>query len=201
MWDERYSEDGFAYGTEPNSFLAEVAPGLSRGRVLSIAEGEGRNAVFLASLGFEVHSVDQSAVGVDKTRRLAAERGVTVHAEVGDLVDHPIAAGSFDGVVSIFAHMPKPVRVGLHQRLVVALRPGGWLVLEAYTPRQVGRGTGGPPVVDLMMDPDDLRGELAGLELERMEELEREVHEGRYHNGVASVVQVVARKGRGSSTR
>jgi len=194
MWDERYSEDGFAYGIEPNSFLAEIAPGLTRGRVLSIAEGEGRNAVHLASLGFEVHAVDQSAVGVEKTRRLAEQRGVTVRAQVADLADHPIPAGSFDGVVSIFAHMPKPLREAVHARVVAGLRPGGWLVLEAYTPRQVGRGTGGPPVVELTMDPDDLRRELAGLRFERLEELEREVNEGRYHNGLASVVQVVARK-------
>ncbi len=194
MWDQRYAEEGFAYGTEPNGFLAEVAPGLPRGRVLSLAEGEGRNAVFLASLGFEVHAVDQSAVGIEKTRRLAKERGVTVHAEVGDLATYPIAPGSFDGIVSIFAHVPKPLRVSLHDRVVKALRPGGWFVLEAYPPSQVGRGTGGPPVVELTMDPDDLRRELAGLELERLEELEREVVEGKYHTGVARVVQVIARK-------
>ncbi|MEO0600022.1 MAG: class I SAM-dependent methyltransferase [Myxococcota bacterium] len=194
MWDERYAEEGFAYGTEPNSFLAEIAPGLPRGRVLSLAEGEGRNAVFLASLGFEVHSVDQSAVGVDKTRALAAERGVTVHAEVGDLSAFTIPPASFDGIVSIFAHMPKPLRASVHARVVQGLRPDGWFVLEAYPPGQVGRGTGGPPVVELAMDPDDLRKELTGLEFEHFEELDREVVEGRYHTGLARVIQVVARK-------
>ncbi|MEM6930371.1 MAG: class I SAM-dependent methyltransferase [Myxococcota bacterium] len=194
MWDERYAEEGFAYGTEPNSFLAQIAPGLPRGRVLSLAEGEGRNAVFLASLGFEVHSVDQSAVGVDKTRAFAAERGVTVHAEVGDLAEFVIPPASFDGIVSIFAHMPKPLRASVHARAVRGLRPGGWFVLEAYPPGQVGRGTGGPPVVELAMAPDDLRRELAGLELEHFEEIDREVVEGRYHTGMARVIQVVGRK-------
>lgn len=194
MWDERYAEPGFAYGTDPNDFLAEVAPGLPRGRVLSLAEGEGRNAVFLASLGFEVHSIEQSAVGVDKTRALAMERGVTVHAEQGDLATTDLGEGEWDGIVSVFAHVPIPVRAALHRRVVTALKPGGFFVLEAYPPRQVGLGTGGPPVVELAMDPADLRTELAGLTFSHLEERSREVREGRYHTGRAWVVQVIATK-------
>ena len=143
-WDARYAEPGWAFGTEPNDFLREMAPRLPRGRVLCLAEGEGRNAVHLAGLGHEVTAVDLSPVGVAKTLALAAERGVRVHAEVADLAHYAIAPGFWQGVVSIFAHVPGDVRGPLHRAVVAGLAPGGVLVLEAYPPEQADRGTGGP---------------------------------------------------------
>lgn len=194
MWDERYSAEGYVYGTEPNGFLVAKAELLPAGRVLCLAEGEGRNAVWLAEQGFEVTAVDASAVGLHKARALAAERGVritTVHADLAAFVIEP---GSWDGIVSIFCHLPPALRAQVHRRCVAGLRPGGVMLLEAYTPDQVGRGTGGPPSVELMMDAETLRLELTGLEFLELSETEREIHEGVFHNGVGAVVRLVGRK-------
>jgi len=193
-WDERYSQPGFAYGTEPNDFLASVADHLPAGPVLTLGEGEGRNAVFLAGLGHEVIAVDQSEVGLAKTRQRADERGVPVQTVQADLRDYPIEPGAWAGIVSIFCHLPPSIRVPLYAAVVRGLRPGGVFILEAYTPRQLGRGTGGPPSAELLVSLEDLTRELAGLEFLHACELEREVREGAYHTGLACVVQVVARR-------
>lgn len=191
MWDERYSQPGFAYGTQPNEFLAAVAGRIPVGPVLSIGEGEGRNAAFLAGLGHRVVAVDQSEVGLAKAKRLAADRGLTIETVCADLAEYPVVPVAWAGVVSVFCHLPRRVRVPLYAAVVRGLRPGGTLVLEAYTPKQIGRGTGGPQDPDMLLTLADLTEELAGLEFVHARELDREVREGAYHTGVASVVQVI----------
>jgi len=194
-WDSRYAEPGWAFGTAPNDFLREhalhLAPG---GRVLCLAEGEGRNAVWLAGRGFDVTGVDQSSVGLVKAQGLARERGVRITTIVADLAEFDLGRAAWDGIVSIFAHVPPEVRRALHARIGAALRPGGVLLLEAYTPAQAARGTGGPQRAERFMTLADLRGELTDLAFVHAAELEREVIEGRYHTGRASVVQVIARR-------
>lgn len=195
FWNERFAADGFAYGTEPNDFVRECAPSLpAAGRVACIAEGEGRNAVFLAMHGHDVLAIDISDVGLAKAARLAADRGVNIRTEKADLAQWTPASGSLDAVVSIWAHLPPPVREPLHRRIVDALRPGGVLLLEAYTPAQVALGTGGPRDAALMMTAEALRHELVGLEIVHLAERERDVHEGPWHNGRSAVVQLLARK-------
>ena len=191
MWDQRYSEPDYAYGTEPNDFLRAMVGRLPPGRLLSLGEGEGRNAVWLAGQGFVVTAVDSSAVGLNKARRLAAERGVRIETCHADLAEFPIETEAWDAVVSIFCHLPPALRRQVHRRVVQGLRPGGMLLLEAYTPRQLAFGTGGPPLAEMTMDLIGLRSELAGLELLHAEELEREVREGRYHTGQGAVVQLL----------
>lgn len=195
MWNARYAEPGFAYGTEPNDFVRAHAHHLPRpGRVACIAEGEGRNAVFLAAAGWSVQAIDQSDVGLAKAVRLAAERGTSIDTLCLDLADWAPAPESLDGVVSVWCHLPPPLRRHVHRAVVSALRPGGVLLLEAYTPRQLVHRTGGPPVVDLLYEPGALRDDLEGLQFDRLVELEREVAEGTYHQGTSAVVQVIARK-------
>lgn len=194
MWDVRYAEAELAYGDAPNDFLAAQAGRLpGSGRALALAEGQGRNAVWLATRGLEVTAVDQSAVGLARAEALAATRGVALHTLVADLAHHDLGTGCWDVIVSIWAHMPPAVRRPLHRAVVAALRPGGLFVLEAYTPAQVGRGTGGPPDPSLCMTLAGLREELAGLEVLHGVERERQVHEGRYHQGPSAVVKVLAR--------
>lgn len=194
-WDARYAEAGWAFGTEPNDFLREQAHHLSAGgRVLCLAEGEGRNAVWLAQLGFEVTGVDVASVGLEKAQRLAAEREVTITTEVADLERFAFGVAAWDGIVSIFAHVPPAVRQRVHAQVLSALKPGGVLVLEAYRPQQLERGTGGPPDDERMLDLERLRPELGTLEWLIAREVEREVIEGRYHTGRASTVQLVARR-------
>lgn len=196
MWNQRYSEPGFAYGTEPNDFLAANAERClpANGEVLCLAEGEGRNAVFLARLGFLATGVDSSAVGLEKARALAAQHGVDIQTVVADLEEFELGTARWDGIVSIWCHTPSDLRARLHRSVVAALRPGGVLLLESYTPKQLEYKTGGPPTAELMMTLAAVREELAGLEFLDAEEKLREVHEGKYHDGMSAVLQVVARK-------
>jgi len=194
MWDQRYDTTEYVYGTEPNDFLASNVSELTPGRTLCIAEGEGRNAVFLAEHGHEVVAVDASAVGLEKAGRLASERGVKVTTIVADLAFFDIEPDSWDTVVSIFAHLPLEIRRPLHKKIVQGLRTGGKLVLEAYTPEQIKLGTGGPPVVEMTMSLDALQEELDGLVFKHAVELERTVVEGQFHTGMGAVVQVIAVK-------
>jgi len=195
IWDQRYGTDEFFYGTDPNDFLREhtrlIRPG---GEVLCLAEGEGRNAVYLAGLGFRVTAVDGSPVGISKMERLARSKGVQVAAMLGDLERFTLAPLAWDSIVSIWCHIPQPARARLHGEAVAALRPGGTLILESYHPRQLEFRTGGPPTADLMMTLAVLRQELAGLDLLVAQEIERVVREGKGHHGRSAVVQVVARK-------
>ena len=195
QWNSRFSAAGYAYGTQPNDYLAQRAPQLApASRVLSLGEGEGRNAVFLAALGHRVTAVDASEVGRDKALRLAAERGVALDYVVSDLADYALAPDAWDAVVAIFCHLPPPLRARVHRAAAAGLRKGGLLVLEAYRPAQLAFKTGGPPVAELLYTPELLREDFAGLELERLEEVERDVVEGRLHTGRAAVVQLLARR-------
>jgi SAM-dependent methyltransferase len=195
QWDERYSEPGYAYGTEPNDYLVAMAKDIPQGKVLSLAEGEGRNAIFLAQLGCEVTAVDSSAVGLHKAQELARAKNLDIQTVVMDLNVYDPGTQQWDAVVSIFCHMPPAQRAALHRRVVQSLKPGGVFVLEAYIPRQLEFATGGPGTAELMVPLEALRRELQGLELELAHEIEREVHEGKYHHGRAAVVQILARKG------
>jgi len=193
-WEARYAEPEFAYGTAPNDFVASVAMDIPPGPVLCLAEGQGRNAVHIASCGHCVTAVDRSAAGLRRARELARERGVVIETAAVDLADLAIERGAWAGIVSVFMHVPAPLRAHVYRAAVAGLRPGGVFVLEAYAPRQLEFGTGGPKVRELLVPLEALREELAGLELVIAHEIERDVIEGRYHTGRGAVVQVLARK-------
>lgn len=194
QWESRYAAEHYLYGTDPNDFLAAQVGLLPAGDVLCVAEGEGRNATFLAARGFAVSSVDLTEAGTRKTLALAEARGVRVDAHTADVSEFDLGIDRWDAIVSIFAHMPPPVRADLHRRVVQALRPGGVLLLEAYTPDQIGRGTGGPPVAEMTMSLATLRAELPGLQEVHAVEMVRPVVEGPGHTGDGAVVQYIARK-------
>ncbi|KAF0215941.1 MAG: tellurite resistance protein [Geobacteraceae bacterium] len=194
MWDERYSVEHFVYGKKPNGFLVQVSGLIPQGNVLCLAEGEGRNAVFLASRGHSVVAVDSSALGLAKAERLAEENGVKIETVTADLAEFEIGEEKWDAVVSIFCHVPRALRRDIHRNAVKGLRPGGVFILEAYTPVQLKLKTGGPPSEELMMTLDDLKKELAGLIFLQARELERDIVEGTLHSGKGAVVQIVAQK-------
>lgn len=191
-WNQRYATKDYFYGTEPNDFVADSAARIPPGPVLCLAEGEGRNAVFLARRGHAVTAVDAAETGLAKARALAASRSVSLTTVVADLADYRIENGAWAGIVSIWVHLPPPLRRRVHAQVVAGLRPGGVFVLEAYTPAQLAFGTGGPKDLNLLMTLPALRNELSGLEFDIGRELEREVHEGSGHNGRSAVVQVLA---------
>lgn len=195
FWDERYSGDDLAYGETANDFLVQMADRLpSVGAALDIGAGEGRNALFLAARGLDVLAVDQSAVGMQRAHRRASERGLNLRVQAADLQDFDALPGSFDVVSSIFVHLPAALRASVHKRVITWLKPGGAFVLEAYAPDQIQRGTGGPKDPLLLASLEVILSELAGLRIEHQASLVREVKEGRFHSGTASVVQVLARK-------
>jgi len=194
MWDERYSTDEYVYGTTPNQFLEANVGCLPKGKILSLAEGEGRNAVFLAKKGYLVTAVDASQVGLNKVSKLAEQHGVTVECIHADLADYGLGENTWDGIVSIFCPLPSALRKELYKKIMAGLKPNGTFLLEAYTPDQLKHGTGGGNSVDVMQSKETLRFELAGLEFKHLIELERNVVEGIYHSGIGAVVQAIATK-------
>lgn len=193
-WNQRYSSTNYFYGTEPNDFVADNARLIPPGPVLCLAEGEGRNAVFLAGRGHAVTAVDASEMGLAKAEALAASRNVRLTTVAADLANYRIEADAWAGIVSAWCHLPPALRRVVHAQVVAGLRPGGVFILEAYTPAQLAFGTGGPKDIDLLMTLSALRDELAGLDFDIGRECERDVHEGIGHTGRSAVVQVLARK-------
>jgi len=184
-WDSRFSEPGYAYGEQPNDFLRASCQHLATGDVLSLCEGEGRNAVYLARLGYRVTAVDFSEVGLAKARTLAAKHNVTITTMVVDLADLDLGIARWDLVVSIFAQPPSAIRQRLYRQLQQALRPHGRLVLESKVDvNAIG--------ANRYSGAQILREELAPLTIALAQEQERELNEGHYHVGVQRTVQIVA---------
>lgn len=194
MWDERYGAAEFVYGKEPNDFLREQLSRLPIGKTLCLAEGEGRNGMALARAGHQVTGVDQSSVGLAKFERWAKEEGFAVETVVANLNDYSLGEEKWDCITSIWCHVPPELRARLHPACVRALRPGGYFLLEAYHPDQIGFGTGGPSDPSFMMTAEGLRKELVGLEFLLLEEKHRAVTEGAFHGGMSAVVQVLGKK-------
>lgn len=194
MWDERYNSEEYAYGKNANDFLCENYKAIPKGSVLSLAEGEGRNAVFLAKQGYHVTAVDSSKVGLKKAEKLAKENSVEINLIHADLLDFEIGIDIWDGIISIFCPLPSKVRTIVYQKSVLGLKVGGVFLLEAYTPKQIEYGTGGGNSIDTMTTKESLEEDLTGLRFSKLQELERNVIEGSYHHGLASVVQALAYK-------
>ena len=192
-WDDRYADSDYLFGTAPNDFLKSVAERLPpNSRILCMADGEGRNGVYLATLGHKVTAVDQSRVGLEKAKKLAKQKQVSIETIKADLAEYDLGVESWDCIVSIFFHIPSAVRAHIYPRIITALKPGGILILESYTPEQLNHGTGGPPIAELMLTKDELAQYFSEMNLEHLQELEREVIEGTGHTGLASVVQLLA---------
>ncbi len=198
MWDQRYLGEGFAFGDQPNEFLRTAAARLKPGmRALLPGDGEGRNGVWLAEQGLIVTSVEASGVGVAKARELAARRGVSIDAVQADLEAWSWPEASFDVVASIFVHFFPEARVRMHGRMLRALRPGGLMILEAYTPRQLEHrkaGSSGGPPPEMLFTKELLAADFATTDIIELAEVEIVLAEGKRHNGPASVVRLIARR-------
>ncbi len=194
-WDDRYNIEEYYYGTVANDFLVARVDDLPRGgAVLCLAEGEGRNAVFLAKNGFRVTAVDGSQVGLSKLKKLADQEGVQIETVCSDLADFDFGQDRWDAIVSIWCHLPPSLRDRVHSASVSALKAHGVFLLEAYHPRQLAYKTGGPPSAELMMTETQLRADFAALEIQWLRDLDRVIHEGKGHVGKSAVVQLIAVK-------
>ena len=191
FWDQRFAEPGFKYGTEANAFLREAALRLAPSSVVLVpGDGEGRNGVWLASQGHAVTSVDNSSVGLQKAQTLAAEKGVTLTTKLVDLADWSPEPASVDAVVLIYVHLPVSIRLRAHRALAQGLKPGGWLILEAFHPLQLNHGSGGPKDGDMLYTPEQLTAEFAGLLQPALAwQGETTLSEGPGHQGLAHVTR------------
>ncbi len=195
FWDQRYAQSGYLFGTEPADFLHDQAGVLAPGsRVLCVADGEGRNSVFLAGLGHEVTAFDASSVALEKARALAAEKGVSVDFHLSGIEDWDWSR-TYDAVVGVFIQFAPPdLRDRLFGWMGQAVAPGGLLLLHGYAPRQVGYGTGGPPNAENMYTEAMLRAAFGGWEILRLADYDAEIDEGEGHSGRSALVDLVARK-------
>jgi SAM-dependent methyltransferase len=200
-WDDRYAGDDYLFGTEANQFLVSCrtllgGDDLTATRALCVADGEGRNSVWLAGQGCQVDAFDPSSVAVAKARRLAEHRAVSVDYSVADADSWPWPEDTYDVVAAIFIQFADPdLRRRIYDRIARALKPGGLLLLEGYTLDQLQYGTGGPRSPDHLYTEEQLRAELGAFEIERLHAYHASIEEGPGHSGMSAVCDVIARRG------
>ena len=195
-WHERFSTETYMYGKEPNEFLVGAVRDLPKGKVLCIAEGEGRNAVYLASLGSEVTAWDFAQSGLDKTKQLADEKGVVVATALHDLAEVNWADEQWDAIIHIFGHFPENVMQRTLSGIKKALKPGGFYISELYTKEQLDYGTGGPKNLEMLCDPVTLLQQFDSYFVKHFHIGEVNRIEGQLHTGTAHVVQSMFQKRR-----
>lgn len=195
-WNDRYQGPDYVFGTEPNAYLRKHAGLWPAGqRVLCVADGEGRNSVWLARQGLQVDAFDISDVGVRKARALARDAGVSVHFAIGDCDQYVWPTGIYDGVVAIFVQFADPpMRQRLFANMVKCLKPGGILILQGYTPRQLEYKTGGPSQESNLYTEDMLRAAFSDMEVIELLDYEDALTEGAHHRGRSALIGLVARK-------
>lgn len=198
-WDDRYSKDEFAYGKQPNSYLKEQLEKLPVGSILFPAEGEGRNAVFAAKLGWAVSAFDISTEGKKKALLLAENNKVMIEYQVGELQELNYKADQFDAIALIYAHFPTDIKSIYHNTLDKYLRKGGTVIFEAFSKKHIdfisqNEKVGGPKDIAMLFSIDEIKSDFANYEVIELEEKEIELSEGLFHNGRGSVIRFVGTK-------
>lgn len=198
-WDDRYGDENYAYGTIPNNYLTSELAKLAPGKIIFGAEGEGRNAVHAARSGWKVSAFDISMEGKNKALKLATEHQVSVDYQVGLLPKLSYDEASFDAIALIYAHFPPDIKAEYHKILDRYLKPGGHIIFEAFGKqhlayKQQNPKIGGPSDLDSLYSIDELKSYFPNYEILELVEMEVELHEGLYHNGLGSVVRFFARK-------
>lgn len=189
QWDERYARQEYIYGTEPNNFLKAKLSLLKPGRVLFPAEGEGRNAVYAATLGWESDAFDQSMEGKKKAIQLAKQSNVSIAYSIQSLNDWNPEPGQYDCIALIFVHLPEELRKRVHLSAIKALKPGGILILEAFTVNQMNRNSGGPKISGLLFTSEQIKSDFSALSEIEISETQVILNEGPLHQGLADVIQ------------
>lgn len=202
-WNERYSKEEFAYGKQPNNYLKEQLEKLDPGKILFAAEGEGRNAVFAASLGWTVSAFDISTEGKKKAMQLAAANKVTIDYRVGELYALDYKNEEFDAIALIYAHFPAAIKSAYHKTLDNYLRKGGIVIFEAFSKKHSdylarNEKIGGPKDSGMLFSTDEIKSDFSNYEIIELAEKKIELNEGLFHNGTGSVIRFVGRKKAGS---
>ena len=193
-WDERYSANEFVYGKEPNLFLKQNADVIPKGKVLCVADGEGRNGVFLAQLGYDVTSIDFSQQAIEKTKIFAKENNVSVNTICADLLDFDFGKNKYDCIVSIYSHFNINDTTLLHKKYFNALKQNGVFFMEAFAKEQLLLETGGPKDINLLYNVEDIKKSFPHGRFEMLKKDIIYLHEGELHDGKAVVVRAIFRK-------
>lgn len=198
-WNDRFAREDFAYGVEPNNYLKEQLGKLDPGKILFPAEGEGRNAVYAARLGWKVSAFDISIEGKNKASRFAADNNVTIDYQLGELQTLHYKTGEFDAIALIYAHFPANLKSSNHRMLDGYLRKGGTLIFEAFSKKHIeylakNKNVGGPKDIDMLFSMEELRSDFKNYGIIELEEKEIELNEGHFHKGTGSVIRFVGKK-------
>jgi SAM-dependent methyltransferase len=194
LWDQRYASDNYIYGTDPNDWFVEKLRIMKAGKLLMPAEGEGRNAVWAAEQGWIVTAYDQSPEGRTKALKLAAGRQVEINYLVKDLRCFRGEENTYDAIGLIYVQMPAEFRAKVHTELVRFLKPGGCLILEAFSKAQMGNNSGGPQNLDMLYSAAELRSDFSALKILEFHDVRIHLEEGPLHKGLADVIRIFARK-------
>jgi 2-polyprenyl-3-methyl-5-hydroxy-6-metoxy-1,4-benzoquinol methylase len=194
FWNNRYGEKEFIYGEEPNEFLVKQLAKLRSGNALFVAEGEGRNAVYAATKGWQVEAFDYSVEGQKKAIQLAKRHGVTIDYLIAAYENYQAKNAPFDLIVLIYNHTDSKTRKAFNKKLFDYLKPRGSIIMEQFSTKQLGRGSGGPKNIDMLLDIETAKSEFKQFNIDVLEEKEIRLKEGKYHEGEASVIRMIANK-------
>jgi SAM-dependent methyltransferase len=194
FWNDRYSKEEYAYGTEPNEFLKTQLLKLKPGKILFPADGEGRNSVFAATLGWDVVAFDTSVEGRRKAYELAKIKNVSIDYRLRSYDDFEDEEGTFDAVGLVYAHTPTHRRPTYHEKFIRLLKPGGCIILEGFSSQQIGKSSGGPDNPEILFTKDILLSDFGALTEIEITEADIELSEGLYHIGQASVIRLIGKK-------
>ena len=194
FWNDRYSTTEYAYGVEPSKLLQEQLKLLKPGKILFPAEGEGRNSVYAATLGWDVVAFDQSEEGRKKAVALARSKNVTIDYQIESFENIFFESESFDAIVLVFVHLPTKFRTIFFQKLLSCLKPGGVIILEGFSKKQLQYSSGGPNEFDALYSIDEIQSDFKGLHLSILEEKVVLLNEGPFHDGEASVIRFIGKK-------
>jgi hypothetical protein len=194
LWDERYGRDNYAYGTEPNLYFKSFIDSHVPGRILLPGEGEGRNAVYAATKGWDADAIDQSSEGRRKALKLAEKKGVSIGYTQANLVEYDFGTERYDAIAMIFFHLHRDIRQSIHLNLIKSLNPGGLIMIEAFSKAQLGKSSGGPQEIELLYDTRIFNDDFGLMKIEELYEISIILDEGPFHQGEASVIRMIARK-------
>lgn len=194
MWDQRYAESKYIYGKNANAFFEEQLNLLGSGKILLPGEGEGRNAAYAASKGWEVDAFDYSKQAVENARVFFEKNKVDVNMYHGSILDHPSVIEKYDALALLYLHLPSLDRKAVHRFTADSLKPGGVVVMEVFSKKQIGRNSGGPQKEDMLYDISEIRKDFHEFDISVLEEVETHLSEGKLHDGNAMVIRFVGRK-------